>query len=64
MVFGMRHGQFIKGILREIEISEGAIPWFCDNHRGTIRWASKIEFKKKEHVVDVTLKCSKYAQDG
>lgn len=44
MVFSVRHRLFTQETLKGIEISEGAIPWFCDN-RGAIQSASKILFR-------------------
>lgn len=62
MVFGVRHGFFIKGIPKEIEISEGAIPWICDNG-GAIQSALKIGLRVTKQI-DVKLKCTKkYVQE-
>lgn len=42
MVFGTRHGIFIKGIVKDVGISEEAMPWFCINPGDINQSASKL----------------------
>lgn len=63
MVSDIRNELSIKGILKDIRISQGVTPWGCDNH-GAIQSASKIGFCGSTKRVDVKLECTRvYVQE-
>ncbi|CAN0510433.1 unnamed protein product, partial [Discosporangium mesarthrocarpum] len=58
MAHGMRHCIFIRGILAEMGIPQGATAWYGDN-RGALQAAAITGFYGRTKHVDIKLKCTR-----
>ncbi len=55
MARGIRHVNFLKGILGELETKQGKTPWFCDNQAAIVA-AKTSGFNGRTRHVDIKLK--------
>ncbi|CAN0435681.1 unnamed protein product, partial [Discosporangium mesarthrocarpum] len=58
IAYGMRHCIFIRGILSEMGISQGATAWYGDN-RGALQAAAITGLNSRTKHVDIKLKCTR-----
>ncbi len=52
---GIRHADFLRGVMTELGIAQSTIPWFCDNHAAIVAAGTK-GFNGRTRHVDVKLK--------
>ncbi len=52
---GIRHANFLRGVMTELGFVQSTIPWFCDN-QATIVYARTTGFNGRTRHVDVKLK--------
>ncbi len=52
---GIRHANFLRGILEELDLEQSGVPWFCDNQAAIIS-ARTTGFNGRTRHVDVKLK--------
>ncbi len=57
---GIRHANFLGGIMKELGFVQSTIPWFCDN-QATIVSAKTMGFNGRTQHVDVKLKFTRQA---
>ncbi len=52
---GIKHGNFLRGLLEELGFKQPGTPWFCDNQAAIIS-AKTMGFSGRTRHVDVKLK--------
>ncbi len=55
LVRGIKHANFLRGMMEELGFKQSTIPWFCDN-QATIKTARTMGFNGRTKHVDVKLK--------
>ena len=64
LALGMRHGQYLRNILKELGFEQGTTVWYEDN-LSTVKAASTPGFSGRTKHVDIKIKCTReFVQRG